>query len=551
MTSPAARNTIAVLLVALFAAATALAGLASLPPLDRDEARFAQATAQMLESGDFVTIRFQDRERNKKPAGIHWLQAASVTVFSDVAAREIWAYRIPSLAGVTLAAIFTCLAGIRLYGARTGLLAGLLLASAPVVAAEGTIAKTDGMLLALVCLAQLAFLHVYGRAAEGARTGWRWPLLFWAAQGAAALVKGPIAPMISFLTGLGLAARAPRWSWLAPLRPVSGAILLILIIAPWAFAIWNATEGRFFTDAVGGDMLGKVGDAQEGHVGPPGYHAALVWLLFWPAAALIVPGLILAWRERADWRARFLLSWAVPAWIVFEIAATKLPHYVMPLYPALAIMAAHAATHVGAQAVAPSWVRRIGALAYLGAGLAAAALAGALPAVLGAAPVAPLQLAAAGLIAVGALFIAILFWRGRAFQGGVAASILASLYAWIMISAILPGLSQLAISPRLSTALEMANRHPLHDGLAPAALAGYSEPSAVFLLGTDTALTSADDAAARLISGAASAVIVEAREEEAFRAAVGAASVASLAVIDGLNYSNGRTVTLTIYILAP
>ena len=286
MTSATAQKSIAVLLVA-FAAATAVAGLTSLPPLDRDEARFAQATAQMLESGDYIAIRFQDRERNKKPAGIYWLQAASVAAFSEVGAREIWAYRIPSLVGVVLAAMFTCLAGVRLYGARTGLLAGLLLASAPAVAAEGTIAKTDGVLLALVCLAQLGFLHVYGRAQEGGKAGWRWPLLFWTAQGAAALVKGPIAPMISLLTGAGLAARAPRWRWLAPLRPVSGTIILMLIIAPWAVAIWNATEGRFFADAVGGDMLGKVGDAQEGHVGPPGYHAALVWLLFWPAAALI------------------------------------------------------------------------------------------------------------------------------------------------------------------------------------------------------------------------------------------------------------------------
>lgn len=551
MTSPVVRHAIAVLAVALFAAATGLAGVFSLPPLDRDEARFAQATAQMLESGDFIAIRFQDSERNKKPAGIHWLQAASVTAFSDVSAREIWAYRIPSLAGVILAAAFTCLAGARLYGPRTGLLAGLLLAAAPVVAAEATIAKTDAVLLALVCMAQLAFIHVYARAQAAAEAGWRWPLSFWAAQGAAALVKGPIGPMISILTGLGLALKPPRWSWLAPLRPASGVLLLILIVSPWAFAIWAATEGRFFADAVGGDMLGKVGDAQEGHVGPPGYHAALVWLLFWPAAALIAPGLILAWRERADWRARFLLAWVVPAWIVFELAATKLPHYVMPLYPALAIMAAHAATQMGAKAAASVWVRRSGALVYLGAGLAAAALAGALPILAGEAQTSPLHVAAASLTAAGAILIAILFWRSRAFTGGVAAALLASAYAWTMMGAALPGLSPLAVSPRLSAALDIVELHPLHDDLAPAAIAGYSEPSAVFLLGTQTALTTGADAAARLISGAASAAIVETREDAAFKTALGGVSVASLAVIDGLNYSNGKTVTLTIYTIAP
>ena len=186
-----------VFLVAVFAAAVGLAGLWSLPPLDRDESRFAQATAQMLETGDYVSIRFQDAERNKKPAGIHWLQAASVSAFSSAEAREIWVYRIPSFIGVVLAAVFTYLSAARLYDAQTGLFAGLLLAGAPAVVAEGTIAKTDGMLLAMTCLAQLAFIHVYARFQEGRAGGWGWPAAFWAAQGASILVKGPITPMVS------------------------------------------------------------------------------------------------------------------------------------------------------------------------------------------------------------------------------------------------------------------------------------------------------------------------------------------------------------------
>lgn len=130
------------LIVAVFALTVSLAGVWSLPPLDRDEARFAQATAQMLESGDFITIRFQDDERNKKPAGVHWLQAASVTTFSTVEARAIWAYRLPSVIGGVLAALLTYFAAARLYNRETGLYAGLLLAAAPVLTAESTIAKT-------------------------------------------------------------------------------------------------------------------------------------------------------------------------------------------------------------------------------------------------------------------------------------------------------------------------------------------------------------------------------------------------------------------------
>jgi len=69
-------------LLAALCFALYLPGIAAIPPLDRDEARFAQASRQMLETGDFLRIRFQDEARNKKPAGIYWLQAASVAAFS-------------------------------------------------------------------------------------------------------------------------------------------------------------------------------------------------------------------------------------------------------------------------------------------------------------------------------------------------------------------------------------------------------------------------------------------------------------------------------------
>ncbi|WP_425410318.1 ArnT family glycosyltransferase [Hyphococcus sp.] len=537
-----------IIIVAVFALFTGAAGIWSLPPLDRDEARFAQATAQMLESGDFIAIRFQEDERNKKPAGIHWLQAASVSALSAESERQIWAYRIPSLIGAVFAAVFTYLAALRLYDARTALVAALLLASAPVVAAESTIAKTDGMLLGLVCLAQLAFIHIYARAEESQRKTWRWPLLFWGAHGAAALIKGPIAPMVSLLTGAGLFAAKRNMRWLQAMRPVSGFFILALITAPWVIAIGLATEGRFFTDAIGGDMLGKVGGAQEGHYGPPGYHSVLLWLLFWPASALIIPGLLVAWRERDDWRSRFLLAWIIPAWIVFEIAATKLPHYTMPLYPALAILAARVATGPG---VKIQWAARVGAAVYIAVGLTAAGLLAALPVYFSAAPLQLACFAIASLVALGTVLIGALFWRGRRYAGALSAAGLAALYAWIVMTTVLPGLSSLAVSPRLSTALEIAGRHPLHDDAPPTALVGYNEPSAVFLLGTQTALTNASHAAALLNSGAAGAAIIEQRHEAAFQNALSGAGALPLAVIDGLNYSNGDEVSLTIYVLRP
>src|ERR1700690_3880937 len=92
------------LLAALVALLASLPGLFTLPPTDRDESRFAEASAQMLESGDFTNIMFQDEPRYKKPVGIYWLQVASVKAVSNVERRDIWAYRIPSVLGAMLAA---------------------------------------------------------------------------------------------------------------------------------------------------------------------------------------------------------------------------------------------------------------------------------------------------------------------------------------------------------------------------------------------------------------------------------------------------------------
>src|SRR5215470_18226071 len=91
-------------------------GLAAIPPLDRDEARFAQATRQMLEAGDFVRIRFQDEARNKKPIGIYWLQAAAVALFSSPESTAIWPYRLPSALGATAAVLLIFALGARLLG---------------------------------------------------------------------------------------------------------------------------------------------------------------------------------------------------------------------------------------------------------------------------------------------------------------------------------------------------------------------------------------------------------------------------------------------------
>jgi 4-amino-4-deoxy-L-arabinose transferase-like glycosyltransferase len=552
LTTSAARSPgyLQIAAVAAFSAMCATFGLFSMPPLDRDEARFAQATAQMLETGDFINIRFQDAERNKKPAGAYWIQAASVSAFSSVESREIWAYRMPSVVAAVLAAVFTYAAGARLYNPSVGLIAGLLLAAAPAVAAEGSIAKTDALLLACVTMAQAALVFVYGSREERPARSWTWPLVFWTAIGAGILIKGPIIILIVGFTGAALTLRERSLRWISRLRPVAGFLIVALMTVPWAIAISAATEGRFFSQAVGGDMIAKIGTAQESHGAPPGYYTLLVFVLFWPAAAILLPGIRQALATRKSWPSYFLLAWLIPSWVVFEMTATKLPHYTLPLYPSLAIMAARAIQ----SGSAARWVilRKTGALAFVAIGLIVAGLTPYLAAKYGpSALMAPAAMFAV-LIGVGSIWTGVFFWRSRLIAASFGAVIMSAILAFALLNSILPRLDRLAVSSRINDIVRTAGLHSLHNHANPTVLAGYFEPSAVFLLGTDTLLTDGGNAAREIFYGMHAIAIVEEREHATFIASLEklGAHVDAIGEVEGLNYSNGHEVKLTVYKLA-
>ena len=134
-----------------------LPGFFNIPPIDRDEARFAQATKQMVESGDFVDIRFQDDVRYKKPVGVYWLQAAAVETASTLglprAQLRIWLYRVPSLVGAIGAVLLTYWTALAFVTRRGAIFAGLILCSSVLLGAEARLAKTDAMLLLTVVAA--------------------------------------------------------------------------------------------------------------------------------------------------------------------------------------------------------------------------------------------------------------------------------------------------------------------------------------------------------------------------------------------------------------
>ena len=321
-----------------------LPGFFNIPPIDRDEARFAQATKQMVESGDYVDIRFQDEVRYKKPVGIYWLQAAAVETATALglprAQLRIWLYRIPSLIGAIGAVLLTYWAALAFVTRRGAVLAALMMASSVLLGVEARLAKTDAMLLLTVVAAMGAMARVYlswQRGEDPAHPPWTWPAIFWTALAGGILLKGPL---ILMFVGLAIATlaildRSAAWIW--RLRPVWGLIWMLVLVLPWFVAIFWRAGDAFFADSVGDDMLSKLA-AQESHGAPPGVYLLLFWLTFWPGAPLAGMAAPAVWRARREAGAQFLLAWLVPSWIVFELVLTKLPHYVLPLYPAIAIL---------------------------------------------------------------------------------------------------------------------------------------------------------------------------------------------------------------------
>jgi 4-amino-4-deoxy-L-arabinose transferase-like glycosyltransferase len=529
-------------------------GISAIPVLDRDEARFAQATRQMLETGDFVRIRFQNEARNKKPAGIYWLQAAAVSVFSTPASTAIWPYRVPSLLGGMAAVVLTFAFGAALFSGETeppasrriGAIAAVLLASTLGMVAEAHIAKTDAALMAAVVAGQGALGLAYVRGRTGRPVPLGIPIVFWTAEIAAILLKGPPAPALAIVTAasLGIADRDARW--LRGLHPVAGMIALVLAIAPWLIAIERATAGRFVADALGHDLVMKLIGAQESHGAPPLSYLLLALASFWPGSLLLVPALVRAWRRHDMPPERFLLAWLVPCWVLLELVPTKLPHYVLPLYPTLALLAA-AALADGVGHPLRTWARRFDLLVrglWVAVGLGLAILLIGLKLRFGGHVAFSGVLGAALLLA---LVAALLHYRPG--PGATTALIAALSLAFVMPAAlgVLPSLDRLWLS---RAAAGLVARHPPAAGL-PLVAVGYGEPSLVFLMGTDLRLTTPHDAAESLAGGGEA--LVSGRADAMFRQALGARGllVQPLGSVAGLDYSNGQRMVLTLYHVAP
>ena len=311
-------------------------GQYSIPPIDRDEARFAQASSQMIQSGDYVNIKFQDEIRAKKPIGIYWLQAFSAKIFGQ---EDIGSYRIPSLLSSIITLVFVGLITRLIFPLYQTLIVTLLFASSIVFMGEAHLAKTDATLLCLICVQQYFLLKIILQQENTFKVKYLYPILVWLTFSFGVLVKGPISIAILFPTVIAFSIIQKSLNLIKSLRPIIGFLICTLVILPWFLAIDEATNGMFLQKAFQEDFFSKLESGQEGHGALPGTHLLTLSISIWPIATFLPCLILFSLQHRNNVIIKFLMCWILPFWVIIELIPTKLLHYPLPVLPAIAILA--------------------------------------------------------------------------------------------------------------------------------------------------------------------------------------------------------------------
>lgn len=446
---------------------------------DRDEGFYARAAAEMLRSGDWLLPTFNGEVFADKPPLIYWLMASSMAVFGE----NEFAGRIVSVMAQALSAFFTGLIALRLAGRRAALWSAAAFATMGMAFYLGAAVMLDATLTLFV----VAALWAYGEIVARARPPAAMLGVFTAALALGLLTKGPVAPaVVGGAVGLSLLLlpREDRPSLAMAAALFAAALVSLAPFLAWLLPADARSGGEILRSGFGVHVLGRALAPMEGHGGAGLTGYLLTLPLYVPVVALgVAPwlGFVaggLARQEAASARPRraraFLISWIAPAFLLFTLAATKLPHYVFPVFPALAIAAGLAIDGASAN----RWMR-IGAavqfalLALLSILVAAAPAV--LPGVVGWAP----ALGLAGALAASAVIV---------FQGVRAGQIVRAAQLTFVASALFwPALYWFALTGvdhAFKVTKPMAQAIAAANGAgAPVFTTGYVEPSFVFYLG--------------------------------------------------------------------
>ena len=357
-----------------------LAGNGRTQLFDRDEPRYAQCSRQMLQSGDWVVPRLYDNIRAAKPPAIYWCQAAAMEIFGDNA----FAARFPSAIATLLVAILVGICIWRTISPRHALWTVFILASSLLMLWSGKTALTDAVLLICTTAGLLCIYTLWRRTG-----GWLAVILLAISIACGGLVKGPFILGVLIATPIALAVLRALDRWLerraiqapsrrglrraqsgndndAPIEGTSpdafdakaapesraphlllaflqclaGITIVIAIVGPWLYLIHcRAPE---FLPSAQADALHHLETGSEGHSGWPGTHFVLIWFTYLPWSLFLPLAIVLAFKHRKVPHIRFALAAVLGTWIFVEIVQTKLPHYILPAFPALTFLTADA-----------------------------------------------------------------------------------------------------------------------------------------------------------------------------------------------------------------
>jgi 4-amino-4-deoxy-L-arabinose transferase-like glycosyltransferase len=319
----------------------------SLGITDLDEGLYASAAREMALTSDWVTPRVNGRPFFEKPPLLYWLSAASIRAFGPTER----AVRLPSAMAATLTVIFVYAFGCLYLDRRSALLGAAALALAPLSIASARLATTDATLVLLVTCTLSCAYHASHRG-HGASVAWS--LAAWLCAALGTLAKGAPGFVLPVLI-LALHALLIRHVGVAALgrsilrvRHLIGLMLFMAVVAPWHIAAWHANGGPFVEEYIVRQHIGRFRGGDTAHHAPvwfyvPGFLAGFFpWSVFAAASLWPVRRRDELDREDAGRRSevlRFLKIWFAVVFLLFSAGGSKLISYILPLYPAAALLA--------------------------------------------------------------------------------------------------------------------------------------------------------------------------------------------------------------------
>ena len=322
--------------------------IATLPVLDRDEARFVQSSRQMIETNNYTNIKFQEEYRSKKPIGIYWMQSFFVKNTSEVLKIDnksnkinndhIWKYRMISALSSLASIIILFYLTNKLISRDIALLASLSLAASFLFVTEAHIAKTDSVLLTCSILVMLTMAGYYFRFFDKKNVFSFFML--WLSLAMSILIKGPILLIMCVVSSVFIIVLKKDINWLKNTSPLRGFILLLTIILPTFYLLISTGQENFIQESIINDFFNKIISAQEKHSAFLGAHSLSTWLLFFPMSIFLIPTFLFVKKSFSNKKVFFFSAWILPNLLILELIPTKLPHYTLPLYPALSILVA-------------------------------------------------------------------------------------------------------------------------------------------------------------------------------------------------------------------